>query len=306
MPDQDWQAPFRDLVATFVSTNEPALAQPVTAEAVHLLVPAMRWDWEVEPTGATAAAQLAFCDTMPATCAAGSRYAASSGSFASAYTSFLQLLVGFTPAPMLSAALAATATPADPPASSSSPPGWTKTTDGAGIVRWAHDWLVGSSPWQWMQENGTRSAQADDLDLDAPASAAVGNRTMPLGDAMAVAGTGWTRVPVYPGAWYSAAMVALARDGPFAGGRPPAAVVGPDGLLRCRVSSLIVAADVEVTVDLPRAAAGAVARASEVQVGPLRADDAPDRPTAAVSGASLTLTTPAASPYIVAATYAQP
>ncbi len=295
-------APLREAVATLLSAAE---ATPLSSDRVHLLVPAERWDWGVAPIGGAPAARIAFCDTMPASCAAGSEYAASSDSFSEAYASFLELLVDFSPAPLLERARAAVAEPLGDPASTPSPPGWTKAEDGSGVLRWAPDWILAAAPSSWSAQLPSRTPASLELDAvtrarlyglgAAPAQVA----SLP-GKQLSVAGVGWSRVPVYPGSWYSSSAVELGRGGPFAADRAPQTVVGPAGLLRCRVSELIVAEQVSVTAALPRALD--VANASGAQLGSIAVDAAGMR---AESG-ELTVTTPPGEPYLVGAIYSQP
>jgi hypothetical protein len=301
-----WQPSFRDAVTAFVTAAHPSALKP---DQVHLLVPAQRWDWEAMLTGLTAAAQIEFCDTMPASCEAGSNYAASSDSFSDAYATFIELLADFSPASLLKAARAALVKPQGDPASTPSPSGWTKTLDGAGMLRWTLDWILATSPSRWLaHKGGGRSASAT---LDAPANLRLlddgANNVVAIPTAtdepLSVSGAGWSRVPVYPGSWYSGSTVALGRNGPFEAGRAPTTVVGPAGILRCRVAELIVAERVSVTGSLASAVtAGDVAAATEVQFGPVTADPG----DTSLEGSTLTVVTPAGQPYLVGVIYAQP
>lgn len=303
-----WQPPFRTAVADLVTAAQPSALDP---DDVHLLVPAESWDWEVMPTGETPAAQIGFCDTMPASCTPGSQYAASSDSFSDAYATFLDLLVDFTPANRLAAAQARVAPPPGDPASSVSPPGWTKTEDGAGMLRWALDWIVPTTPSEWMIEEAAGGSATRTFQPGAPASVqlldAAGDVTDTVATApaepLSMSGSGWSRVPVYPGSWYSGSVVGLGQDGPFAGGRKPDAVVGPAGILRCRVAELIVAEQVSVTATLASAAdAEDVAGAAAVQLGSVAADAG----CTTVEADTVTVATPPAEPYLVGVIYAQP
>jgi hypothetical protein len=298
-----WQLPFREAVAAFLTATQPTAA--VSPDQIHLLVPVERWDWGVAPTGETSTGQITFCDTMPQSCAPGTDYAPSSDNFSGAYASFVDLLVDFSPAALRETVQAALATPPGDPASRSSPPGWSKTEDGAGMLRWALDWIVAMSPAAWATANAARHTEASELDavtsvqlLDsASKTVAVPTAT---GEALTLAGSGWSRVPMYPGSWYSGSLVGLGRGGPFAGSRAPATVVGPEGILRCRVAELIVATDVSVTASLSSAID--LAAFTRIQLGPISAD-----PASAVAGSgTMTVATPPGDPYLVGVIYAQP
>lgn len=295
------QAPLRSAVATLLSAAE---ATPLAADRVHLLVPAERWDWGVAPIGGASAAQLAFCETMPANCTSG-EYTASSDSFCDAYKTFLDLLVDFSPAPLLERAKAAIAPPQGNPASTPSPPGWTKRYDGGGIMRWAPDWTVTATPASWSTLHAPRAPSELTLDattsarLSAPTAAPTEVASLP-GKPLTVSGVGWSRIPVYPGSWYSSSVVELGRNGPFATNRSPQTIVGPTGLLRCRVAELIVAERVSVTASLPRAVD--LASADGAQLGSIAVGATDMR---AEAGA-LTVTTPPGEPYLVGVIYAQP
>ncbi len=352
-----WKTQFRESVAGFVTDEElsasggahpsaPSAARPsaprtalpsgrpaarpsaLDAGQVHLLVPAQRWDWEATLAGQTPTAQIELCDTMPASCASGSDYAASSDSFSDAYTTFLELLTGFSPASRLAEARAALARPPGDPASSTNPSGWTKTLDGAGMLRWALDWILATTPTRWIRQRSGGHLSRSTLDapvmlrlLDGEHAASPATATAPTprstdggaskvvaiptiaDEPLSVSGAGWSRVPVYPGSWYSSSVVGLARDGPFDGGRAPERVVGPTGILRCRVAEMIVAERVSVTASLASTlTARNLAAADEVQLGPVAADPA----DASLEGSTLTVTTPAGLPYLVGVIYAQP
>lgn len=306
----------------------PSAARPsgLGAGQVHLLVPAQRWDWEATLIGQTPTAQIELCDTMPASCATGSDYSASSDSFSDAYATFLELLSGFSPASRLAEARAALVKPPSEPASMPNPSGWTKTLDGAGMLRWALDWVLTTTPARWVLQHGggdlTSSTLAAPAMLrllegepgatpataptprspDAGASNVVAIPTTP-GKPLSVSGAGWSRVPVYPGSWYASSVVALGRDGPFEGGRTAERVIGPTGILRCRVAELIVAEQVSISASLASTlTARELAAADAVQLGPVAADPA----DASLKGSTLTVTTPAGLPYLVGVIYAQP
>lgn len=244
------------------------------------LIPALDWDFRPVPEGTTSAAQWQLCDRMPHSCVHGAPFMSSSDSFSEGYLALLDLLVEYRNIEAIRVALETARRPTAPPNASSNPPGWTKVPSGSGMYEWKPDWIVPVDPGMWIQGIDPQ-AVSDASDAGAvppasrvgPASRADAGLSTPQergvlavpsspasmdirskdgkhstllfaqGDIlqMTVEAQAWGRIPIYPGAWYSSAVVAICKNGPFVRGIARERVFGPGGLLRCRVASMIVA-----------------------------------------------------------------
>lgn len=279
-------------------------AAPRAPSTVQPLDPALRWNWPSVGPGQISMQQFCFCDTQPAS-ATEPTFVPGTGSFSDAYRLFLELVdvSRFIPADSLISARAAAAVPRTTPSAGVGPPGWVTVPDGAGILEFRPDWEVTMLPGEWSIERseafscgaaassgflrGTRLADA----LDARTSDAL----MRAADV--------ARVPVYPGAWYSDGLVRLAALGPFLGDRDPREIVGPGGILICRITEFYVAAGISASLTLgdadARSLVAHLAADPSARIGPLAAQDAVIRATATSGGTCVTAATNH-EPYIVA------
>lgn len=263
-------SPPRQHPARAANRSAPS-ATPPTAAGVQPMLPTMAWDWSSATTGTTDPAQFYLVDTMPASADPQSQYLASGTSMSSAYAAVVDLISTFPNPRRLEQARTALHPPPGPPADTSSPPGWTKVPDGAGILRWQPDWVVTETPTDWLSRIAGSTQAPTTLRLSfrdvygdaAPAMHGLvmtatpdaGLRPLPLraGELheLEITARAWGRINVYPGSWYDPSIVALGRYATFHGDVPFAEVVGPRGLLQAQVTGLLVAADPQValTVD---------------------------------------------------------
>jgi hypothetical protein len=291
-------------LARVTRAADPGSAAPRSVATVQPLDPALRWDWPSAGPGQISQQQFSFCDTQPAS-ATEATFATGTGSFSAAYRVFLELVdvARFVPAALLLDARAAATPPGHPPSAGVGPPGWVAVANDAGVLEFRPDWEVALLPEQWQIETHDGlswptagspgfvrgSAQADALDA--------------RGRDAVVHAADVARVPVYAGAWYSDALVRLAARGPFLGDRDPRTLVGPGGVLTCRITEFMVAAGLSASMTLDDADARALvvhlAAEPAVRIGPLAAPEARVH-TSAIAGGTRVTATADRVPYIVA------
>lgn len=230
------------------------------------MIPAIDWDWDEADSGQIAPEQFSFADAIPQSVAAGSEFAASSGSFSQNYRLFLNMIDEATfPAPAdLAKARQLIAEPSGSPAEGGAPPGWVRI-DSAGILRWAPDWSTSDSCERWTLRARTDARQppvtitiplsngqaAGSLiaERNAPgraASNAPGSAAAVLAgfETLSVTATAWGKIIFSPGAWFTSGMIALGK----AYVQKPFVFFGPAGLLRGRVSAFYVGLDVSFSL----------------------------------------------------------
>ncbi len=222
----------------------------------QMLMPVTAWNWPDPVTGTMADAQFLFADTVPQSAANGALYQASGRSFSQGYKTFLQVLEAckFPYQSMLAGAMQKMATPAGEPAYSPTPVGWTKVYE-TGYLQWKPIWTLPKSSSEWsaavavgtIANPGTLRLNLNDTSGAGPQAPAslqaldASGRVLALPAAsletVTITSECWDQVPIYPGSWYDASMVALGR-----GLVPDAGVFfGPAGLMACRVSTFYVA-----------------------------------------------------------------
>lgn len=298
--------------ALAVKAHSSAAAQPQgpprpQAQAfVQPLDPAIAWDWPNLGPNQISLQQWNFCDTQPASSAAGQTFASGTGSFSDAYRAFLELVdpATFVPVSMLTSARDAAAFPTVPVGSGVGSPGFIVVPNSGGVGQFKPEWLISMTPGQWAID------QASGFHYDAGALSGFFRGTSEVAALDArrrdttLNVTDLARVLVYPGAWYSDSFVRLAATGPFVGARPPRDVVGPGGILRCRVTEFLVAAEFAASATFDPSDAQALmqhlASAPATRIGPLAAADAKVQATPVAGGTRVAATTPQGKPFIVA------
>jgi len=247
-------------VPNFSKTSD---VKQVDDSAIQLLVPAMAWDWESTVTGITPREQYQFSDHMPQSCAPHVQFASSSASFSENYKAFLNVLApNFQPENILKDAESKLKPPDSKPADSLTPTGWTKVKDGSGLLRWQPDWIVSQTPRDWIARVATKGGNSGTIKLNMTVSPGSNDTsggeqllkfqsddgkwqsiTLKSGQVknIEISAEAWDRIPVYPGEWYSSAIIGFGRNGPFRYGYESSQFFGNKGLLSCRVSELVVA-----------------------------------------------------------------
>jgi len=243
--------------------KDRSLVEPAELPStMQWVLPNLIWNWGVPSVGRTSRAQFEFCDHMPQFCQPDAEFVSSSDSFSQNYIAFLQLLSpDFQPQTLLEQAKQAATFPTGNPADGNVPAGWTTVVDGGGTLRWQPDWVVGSSPGDFLAAVKADDIKSSTIEVTDPTllvgagrekltvlSVGTGSDNLkPIafqpGDLQGIqlAAAGWGRVTIYPGTWFSSAIFALGRKAKFVPGYDASDVYGSKGLLRCRVADMIIA-----------------------------------------------------------------
>ncbi len=255
-------------VAGLITTPTPA--QTPSGLLMQPVIPNKIWDWQDPGPGKISEDLFEFCDHIPASSDPDANYSASANSFSQNYTSFLEVISPeFAPQSLLQGAKASAARPLIPPSDVTGPLGWVLVKNRSGFDRWQPNWIVDSTPMEFLAQNQA-DANPSTLNLgDAPMlksaireglnlicyGEAEGQLTAPkvipgdIQDIQITAGS-WGRVSIYPGDWYNSSLMILAGQGPFVGKFSPQTIFGPKGLLPCRISEMIVAAGLNAKITL--------------------------------------------------------
>lgn len=223
---------------------------PVLTTPTQLLMPANAWDWDVAPNGSILLQQFQFADFMPQSTESGVLYAASGNSFTDNYRTFLEVIpASFTPQSILNTAKAMITMPTGNPANDPTPPGWTKVTDGGGIIRWEPIYSLSNSASQWKQEVETGTINnpgtivinlKQDPNNPVLSDTPDGSNTSESPDAsvfekVSITAASWGQITISPGSWFNSSIITLAKLNNY---------VTEDvisGLLSARVSAFYVA-----------------------------------------------------------------
>jgi hypothetical protein len=220
---------------------------------IQLLMPMEDWDWNPTEIGVTSREQYQFCDRMPQSCEPHAQFASSSKSFSDNYRTFLELFdPNFKPESLLRDAKSKIRPPEENPSSSISPVGWTKVPDGSGIYRWQPDWIVSSTPNDWIAKVVTSGGNGGTIELNTIFSTGSEQglkfRTddknwqsiAPEPDriqSIKIYAPAWDRIPIYPGAWYNSSLISFGNE-------------RQRSLLCCRISELVVAYKPKLMMDV--------------------------------------------------------
>lgn len=296
-----------------LSPNDPSRTRAPLAltggdmpSSVQPLDPAIPWDWPSTGPGQISLQQFNFCDTQPASSRPGSSFSFGAGSFSDAYLRFLDLAEATSrvPASMVTSTRKAAMAPTFPPSAGAGPPGWVAVPNSGGVLEFKPEWAVAITPGQWAIDqiagfHLAAGATAGFLRGTPQAAAFDVKRRDAVMEARSL-----VRIQVAPGAWYSDSFVRLAASGPFAGARSAEEVVGPNGILRCRVTEFFVATELSASVTLDdaeaRALAAHLAAAPTAKIGSLAAGDTTLRATR-VAGGTCVEATAVGKSFIIAA-----
>lgn len=253
---------IKSLTRSSISTRLPAGGTGAAAArkdvavqdaAPHQLVqPAIPWDWAPAGIGTTSRDQVQFCDHQPLSCTTGIAYEASGSTFFASYALLVSMIDPrlFPQPDRLASATRLTTQPTCDPADSFAPDGWTRVTDGAGILRWAADWIVSSTPADWTCMPPNPGTMIVPISMAGNALSAL-NLNGPSAVSVAISADRWSRILVSPGAWYQGGglvkLLSLTNPSPFRGNIAVAAALR---MLRCRIADFRVAANPYLQVTL--------------------------------------------------------
>lgn len=224
------------------------------------LIPAQDWDWTVAAPGQIASQQFLLADNLPQSVAAGTEYAASSGSFSENYRLFLDMINAdtFPAAAQLTKARRLVAEPTDLPSGGTAPRGWVRV-DRSGVLRWAPNWITSDSCQRWTTRANASPSQPQTITIPLKNRQVAGNLIAEGGQASAQTGAAtllsafstlsvtaaaWGKITFTPGDWFVSSMLLLGQNYIS----KPATFFGPKGLLRGRVSAFYVGLDVSITI----------------------------------------------------------
>ncbi|WP_414573057.1 hypothetical protein [Nostoc sp. CCY 9925] len=244
---------------------------PITASNFQPLNPTIDWDWNPVITGTTSKEQYEFCDHMPQSCKPGVQFSASAKSFSENYQSFIYALApSFQPEETLKEIkLKLQPPPGNPADTIYVPDGWTKVTDGAGILRWRPDWSISANPRDWVKRIEANSDKSVTIDLTSLVSDESNSNNEQLLKYQSVNGQWYSlsiqpgevqsiliyaealgRIAIQPGAWYNSAILGLGKNGPFISNYQSTTFFSDSGLLRCRISEFVVAYKPKLTIHI--------------------------------------------------------
>jgi hypothetical protein len=290
---------------SFAATRPRGTADAEPGPCAQPVDPAIAWDWPEVGPSRISLQQWNFCDTQPASEAAGQQFASGSGSFSGAYRSLLELVdaTKFVPPSMLTEARQAAAMPTSAPGDGVGPQGFIVVANSGGVYQFEPEWRVSMTPTQWAidQSSGFRfdATALSGLFAGTPQIAALDGARR---DATLTVSNP-ARVMVYAGDWYSDEFVRLVANGPFVGARPAQEVVGPSGILRCRITEFLVGSEFVVTATFDDADARALvtqlADAPTARIGTVAAADANVQLNRVAGGTRVVATTSPGKPFIV-------
>jgi hypothetical protein len=235
---------------------------PVVDSNFQLLVPMKDWDWDTPATGYISQEQFELSDHIPQSCEPFDQFTSSSQSFSDNYRSFLYSLdPEFQPKSLLEDAKSKIGFPNGSTGESFKPRGWTIVSGDDGIDRWKPYWGISNQPGNWII---SIKAQSGNGTIKIPLKILGSNNLLefPIGDKVfqfivkrpsyiEISAEAWDRIQIYPGDWYDSGIIKLGSKGPFLQGyienrrdfndTKLIPIFGPEGMLRCRVSELVVA-----------------------------------------------------------------
>lgn len=216
---------FTNQLDSLFSGSKDGENAPVLTTPAQLLVPANTWDWAVAPDGTILLQQFQFADFMPQSAQSGVMYTASANSFTENYRTLLEIIPNSFPQNLLNSAKAEIAVPTGNPANDPTPSGWTKVTDGGGIIRWEPIYSLSTSASQWKLEVQTGV-------IDNPGTIVINldkNQNLPVladnpdginnsssldssvFEKVSITAASWGQITISPGSWYNSGVVTLSK-----------------------------------------------------------------------------------------------
>lgn len=236
---------------------------PVVDSNFQPLVPMKEWDWDIQATGSISQEQFELSDHIPQSCEPFDQFTSSSQSLSDNYRAFLYALdPEFQPESFLEDAKSKIEFPNGSPGESFKPRGWTIVKGDDGIDHWEPYWGVSNQPGNWINSIKAQGGNGGTIGIPLKISGSNNLLEFPIGDKvfqlivkrpsyMEISAEAWDRIQIYPGDWYDSGMIKLGSKGPFLQGyienrrgfndTKLVPIFGPGGLLRCRVSELVVA-----------------------------------------------------------------
>ncbi|UXI02596.1 hypothetical protein [Photobacterium sp. TY1-4] len=240
------------LTMAFFTIPENQSSDPVVTIQGQVLIPSKTWSWKPTVTGTLPLSMVNFSDTLPASCSGGA-FAFGTERLFNSYSLLLNLIdeEHFEPKQVLIHARELIKPPSQPPASASfTPLGWTKTTDGSGMLRWTPAYSISQWSDEWVDQITKGSnPQTIRIPIQHPISLKIGHATpleLPLhtgSNYLEISAQAWNRIKITPGAWFNSSLLKFIKESRplLQGGVNLDSVMGANGLLHCRVSELIVA-----------------------------------------------------------------
>lgn len=269
---------------------------PVLQE--QILVPNKAWGWNISGSGTLPRNMVNFCDTLPQSCQGAENFYFRSERLFDSYTLLLDLLDNsFVPQELLIEAKRMTQRPAYSPTSDNiAPLGWAKINDGAEIIRWTPTYSISTWPKQWLATI-TEGSNPQTIRFPIPTNTPLTLHfiasnseysSLPLAhrkNYLEISAKAWGRIKVTPGAWFNSSLLALIKEQKpsLKGGYNLDTFFGPQGLLNCRISELLVAyqpsTQLSASKDFVQSNDNQLTHGSQFRLGPVKFTNASKQKT---------------------------